>query len=67
MSPRDRLKNVQEKLVARGVIDIKLDLRCNDETPLSHVMTDVADALEAYLDGKYHPMPSLGDSYGHRV
>lgn len=63
MTPRERLQNVQDRLVARGVTDIKFAWAENVHTKsLDQVCEDVATALEAYLDGKCHPLPPAGDS-----
>lgn len=62
MSGYERLKAIQERLEARGVTDVKFAWsRGAREKPLSQVANEVADALEAYLDGRFRPLPPFND------
>lgn len=62
MTPKERLLKVQERLIARGVKDIKFCWAENVHTKTrDEIYTDVSMALEAYLDGKYHPLPDFND------
>ena len=58
---RDRLSRVQAQLAARGVGDFKLTLGSGLFT-LQQVAEDTANAMEAYLEGRFHPMRPLEDS-----
>ena len=58
----NRLASIQRRLKARGVLDIKFVWNIRPDAPLSHVQEDVCHVLEAYLDGRIHPLPPLGDN-----
>jgi len=63
MTPRERVKAAEERLKALGVKDVKFAWNYEavaKNTP-DQVFTDVAVALEAYLDGKYTPLAELND------
>ena len=63
MSAKERLQKLQAELEQRGAKDVKFCFsRTNAEVPLSHVANDVADALQALIDGRCTPMAKLGDS-----
>lgn len=62
MSAKERLHKVQAALEKRGLLDVKFYFSGAANIPQSHVMSDVADALQAYLDGRVRPMPEFGDS-----
>jgi hypothetical protein len=62
MTARERLKTLEQRLKDRGVTDIHLDWAGRRNKPLSQVTSDVCDVIEAFLDGKYHPLPDIGDS-----
>ena len=62
MTPRERIQSCQDRLIARGVTDIKFFWGNASEKPLSQVCNDVADALEAALEGRCRPVPPFGDS-----
>ena len=62
MNARERLQKPQAVLEARGVRDVKFCFSDVRETPLSFLTEDVAVALQAYIDGKVHPLGPLGDS-----
>lgn len=49
----ERLKTAQEKLVERGVLDVKFCFGAVESLPSSAVTEDVAQFLEAYLEGKF--------------
>jgi hypothetical protein len=57
-----RLKRIQERLEARGCVDVKFAWGATQDKPLSQVASEVADVLEAYLDGKTVPMRPFNDS-----
>lgn len=62
MSGYERLKVIQARLEARGVKDVKFAWgRGAHEIPLSQAANEVADALEAYLDGRFRPLPPFND------
>ena len=61
MSPKERLEKVQAQLDARGIRDIKFTW-ARKNLPADVIMEDVASALEAYLEGRYHPLLPLNDS-----
>jgi hypothetical protein len=59
------IEEVQQKLRQAGVRDIKIYLNENAKgKPISEVKADVANVLNAYLDGAFSPMPKFGDSKG---
>lgn len=62
MTPKERLQSIEQQLVARGVTDIKFAWGNISQKPLSQVTTEVCDVLQAYLDGKYHPLPAFNDA-----
>lgn len=62
MDARERLQGLQTALNERGVRDVKFCFAKDKSVPMSHVREDVADVLQAYLDGKYHPLPPAGDT-----
>jgi len=61
MNGRERLKQIQQKLEARGCVDIKLAWGWVQDKPLSAVASEVADVLEAFLDGKVRPLEPFND------
>jgi hypothetical protein len=66
MSNRIRLKLVQKRLEAKGVVDVKFTWAPNVKDFISdEIAEDVVHMLEAYLDGRCTPAPLLGDSHGH--
>ncbi len=60
MNAKERLHALQAELTERGVKDVKFYFS-RPEAQLSQVATDVADALEAYINGNYSPLEKLGD------
>lgn len=62
MNANERLKGVQASLNARGVQDVKFCFAQDKSVPMSHVREDVAVALQAFLEGKYHSLPEAGDT-----
>jgi hypothetical protein len=63
MDARQQLKDLQAALVGgRGVLDIKFCFARGKVVPMSHTQQDAASALEAYRQGKFHPLPPAGDS-----
>jgi len=63
MTPEERVKAVQERLLARGVKDVKFtwNHEALKKNTRDQVLTDVAIALEAYLDGKCKPASPMYD------
>lgn len=62
MSPSERLKELQERLQARGVLDVKLTFAPGFELrPLTELYADVADFLDAWLQGHGKPI-MVGDA-----
>lgn len=55
-----RLDNLQKQLEDRGVVDVKFDADYSQGA--EKVGNDMADVLEAVLDGKSHPALPIGDS-----
>lgn len=55
-----RLDNPQKQLEDRGVVDVKFDADYSQGA--EKVGNDMADVLEAVLDGKSHPALPIGDS-----
>lgn len=62
MDAREKLSSVQAALEERGVRDVKFCFSDVTETPLSYVASDVAVAMDAYISGRVHLLPPLGDS-----
>ena len=62
MSAKDRLQTLQAALDERGVTDVKFFFNLRDDTPLTTVMSDVSDVLQAYVDGKCEKMLPIGDA-----
>lgn len=64
MTPKERLELAQNRLVERGVIDIKFAF---NENVVDHDIDDVrsmiARILESYLAGEYKPMSPLNDRH----
>jgi hypothetical protein len=59
---RERVRKIQERFDARGLQAIAFDIQAGPSCPPSHVISDVCEALEAFLDGRVHKMPPFGDS-----
>ena len=55
-----RLEGLEQRLKDRGVVDVKFDADYSQGA--EKVGNDMADVLEAVLDGKYHPALPIGDS-----
>lgn len=62
LTGKERLHRIERELRARGVMDIKFSFGSLDDIPLSVVAHELADSLEAYLRGEFHPLPPAGDS-----
>ena len=62
MSAKERLEAVRAQLLEKGAQDVKFFFAGDSEAPLSHVAADVADALQAFIDGRGTPLAKLGDS-----
>lgn len=62
MTPKERLDAVQNKLIERGVIDIKFAFSENiADHSLDTVRLMISRVLEAYSVGEYKPLPPLND------
>lgn len=62
-TPRERLKAIEQRLIARGMSDIKFTwAEGAHEQPFDQVVNGVCDVLEAYLDGEFSPLPESDDS-----
>jgi hypothetical protein len=61
MNARERLLAVQAALEARGVKDVKFFFSVMSEKPLSQVVTEVTQALQAFLDDQVQPLPAFDD------
>jgi hypothetical protein len=57
-----RLDNLSERLKERGVVDVKLHVDKSGNPSVDKVASDVADFIEAILDGKTKPCFGIGDS-----
>ena len=55
-----RLEGIEQRLKDRGVVDVKFDADYSQGA--EKVGNDMADVLEAVLDGKSHPALPIGDS-----
>jgi hypothetical protein len=62
MSSKQRLENVQAELVKRGAKDVKFFFGKLSELAPSELMSDAADAFEAYLAGRHKKCAPFGDS-----
>ena len=60
MSAKARLQTIEAALRERGVVDVKF-LFTNNGASLSALADNVADALEAVLQGHATPSAALGD------
>lgn len=60
---RERVRRIQERLDARGLQAISFNIQAGPNCPPSHVIADVCAAVEAFLDGRVHKLPSFNDSY----
>ena len=57
---KTRLESLEERLKDRGVVDVKFDADYSQGA--EKVGNDMADVLEAVLDGKTRPALPIGDS-----
>lgn len=57
---RARLDNLEERLKARGVVDVKFHYEPN--TSMKKLTEDLCTFLEAILEGKTSPAMPIGDS-----
>ena len=62
MSAKDGLQTLQAALDKRGVTDVKFFFNVRDDTPLTTVVSDVSELLQAYVDGKCEKMAPIGDA-----
>lgn len=74
MRPHERVEALNAQRVRAGKIQVRLDelgirlggltIRPGSRLPeeKAQVMDDLLTMIEAYLDGRYKPMPPLGDS-----
>lgn len=62
MVANDRLITLQSALEGRGVTDVKFCFSLGlAQIPTSEVIANVADSLQAFLDGKLIPLMDFGD------
>ena len=61
MNTNERLKVCEQRLRDAGVVDVKFFFRRANKT-LSGVANEVAEVVEAMLDGRYTRAKPLGDS-----
>lgn len=61
MSEKDRLQSLQAELVRRGVTDVKFFFSACGDKPLTMVVHQISDVLDAYLKGRFKPMQRLED------
>jgi hypothetical protein len=59
---RERVRKIQERLDARGLQNIAFNISAGPTCTPSHVIADVCEALEAFLDGHVHKLPPSDDS-----
>jgi hypothetical protein len=59
---RERVRRIQERLDVRGMQAISFNIQAGPKCPPSHVIADVCEALEAFLDGRVHKLTPVGDS-----
>jgi hypothetical protein len=62
MNAKERLESLQAALKEQGAVDVKFFFARDARTPLSEVGSDVADALQAFIEKRTHPLPPLRDS-----
>ena len=62
MDARQSLKDLQPRLAARKVLDVKFCFAGNRTVPPSHIQEDAATALKSFLDGKVRKLRPAGDS-----
>lgn len=69
MTGSERLKAVQEKLIAAGVVDVKpfLDPDAFKKFTLDEVCGHLADFLESWLRGDFKVVNCIGDAPKHHV
>ena len=59
---RARVREIQRRLDERGLQNIAFNVRAGPDCPPSHIIEDVCQALEMFLDGKVRPLPRFNDS-----
>jgi hypothetical protein len=62
MNAKERLESLQAALREQGAVDVKFFFARAAQTPPSEVGSDVADALQAFIENRVHPLPPMGDS-----
>ena len=62
MNARDKLLALQQELAKSGVCDAKFCFGDTSETPFSHVVSDVNEMLQAYIQGETDELQPLNDS-----
>lgn len=67
MSEENKLFALQAELARRGVKDVKFFFGAISEKTLTDVASDVAEALQAVVDGKFSPMQPLNDAGEQRA
>lgn len=61
MSAENKLKALEASLSERGVVDVKFFFAKDGSSP-TKVASDVANVLEAMLEGRTTPFAGVGDS-----
>lgn len=62
-----RLEQLQAVLTERGYKDVKFFFGAISETPVSQLAADVADALDAVVQGQAIAQVGLGDSVRNKA
>lgn len=57
-----RLKNLEERLKERGVVDVKFHVDHSKGATAEQLATETAEFVEAILDGRTKPCFGIGDS-----
>ena len=66
MNGTERLRKCEEELKARGVDDVKFSWGDITGKSAEELKNSAANVLEMVLQGKFSPMPPIGDSKGRR-
>lgn len=61
MNAKDRLKSLEQQLKDRGVVDVKFFFSRNHK-PLTGVVADVTNVLDAVVNGRFDKAKRLGDA-----
>jgi hypothetical protein len=61
MSAKEKLQALEAALKERGVVDVKFFFN-HTKKPLTGVVSDVVEVLEAVVEGRHCALKPLGDS-----